>query len=78
MASFSFRLQIAKLPLYLGSPKVSLDRLTDMLLVSQEIKEIFAAESNEKAEKFWSKREQTVLHSLINCALTVATNTFYY
>lgn len=71
MASFSFRLLIAKLPLYLGSHKVTLDRLTDMLLVSKEIREHFAAESNEKAEKFWAKREQTILHALINCALTV-------
>lgn len=71
MASFAFRLLIAKLPSYLGSHKVALDRLTDMLLVAKEIKESYAAESNEKAETFWSKREQTILHSLINCALAV-------
>lgn len=71
MASFAFRLQIAKLPMYLGSSKDALDRLTDMLLVSQEIKEHFAFDSNVKAEKFWLKREQIVLQSLINCALMV-------
>ncbi|XP_055317272.1 trafficking protein particle complex subunit 12 [Sitodiplosis mosellana] len=71
MATFSFRLLIAKLPSYLGLHKVALDRLTDMLLVSKEIREHFAAESNEKAEQFWTKREQTILQALINCALTI-------
>lgn len=71
MASFAFRLLIAKLPSYLGSHKVTLDRLTDMLLVAKEIREQFTAESNEKAEHFWSKREQIILHALINCALMV-------
>lgn len=71
MASFAFRLLIAKLPTYLGSYKVALDRMTDMLLVSREIKEYYAAQSNEKAADFWTKREQTVLHSLNNSALTV-------
>lgn len=71
MASFSFRLLIARLPSYLGSHKMALDRLTDMLLVSKDIREYFAAESNEKAEQFWAKREQTILHALINCALSV-------
>lgn len=42
-----------------------------MMLVSKEIKEYYAAQSNEKAVKFWTKREQTVLNSLINCALAV-------
>lgn len=50
---------------------MALDRLTDMLLVSKDIREYFAAESNEKAEQFWTKREQTILHALINCALSV-------
>lgn len=71
MASFSFRLLIAKLPSYLGSYKTALDRLTDMMLVCKEIKEYYAAQSNDKAAKFWIKREQIVLNSLINCALTV-------
>lgn len=71
MVSFAFRLLIAKLPSYFGSHKVALDRLTDMLFVANEIREEFAAEPNEKAEQFWSKREQTILHALVNCALAV-------
>lgn len=71
MASFSFRLLIAKLPLYLGSPKVALDRLTDMLFIAKDIQVFYAAQPNEKAEQFWIKREQTILHTLINCTLTV-------
>lgn len=33
MASFAFRLLIAKLPSYFGSHKIALDRLTDCLIV---------------------------------------------
>lgn len=71
MASFSFRLLIAKMPLYFGAHKVALDRLTDMLLVTEKIQKHFAEQTNEKAAQFWSRREQVVLHSLINCALVV-------
>lgn len=71
MASFAFRLLMAKLPSYLGSYKVSLDRLTDMLLVTTEIKEYFSAEKDGPAERFWAKRENIILYALINCALAV-------
>lgn len=71
MASFAFRLLIAKMPSYFGMHKIALDRLTDMLLVSKEIREYHAAQPDDKAEQFWTKREQMVLHALINCALTV-------
>lgn len=71
MASFAFRLLIAKLPSYLGAYKDALDRLTDMLLVCKEIKEFYLAQSNAKAGQFWAKREQTVLPALIDCALSV-------
>lgn len=71
MVSFAFRLLMAKLPSYLGSYKVSLDRLTDMLLVTTEIKEYFLAEQDGLAERFWAKREKVILYALINCALTV-------
>lgn len=60
------------MPSYLGAYKTALDRLTDMMLVCKEIKEYYTAQSNEKATKFWTNREQTVLNSLINCALTVS------
>lgn len=71
MASFAFRLLIAKLPSYLGSYKVSLDRLTDMLTVCTEIKEYLVADGNEPAAKFWEGREQVVIYALINCCLAV-------
>lgn len=73
MASFAFRLLMAKLPSYLGSYKVSLDRLTDMLLVATEIKEYFLAEKDGPAERFWAKREKIILYALINCGLAVCT-----
>lgn len=71
MASFAFRMLMAKLPSYLGSYKVALDRLTDMLIVCTEIKEFYSNEKNELAAKFWLKREQIVLYALINCALQI-------
>lgn len=69
IASFAFRLLIARLPSYFGSYRCALDRLTDMLLICTEIKEHFGDAANKGAEAFWSKREQIVLYALINCAL---------
>lgn len=77
MASFAFRLLMAKLPSYLGSYKVSLDRLTDMLLVATEIKEYFLAEKDGPAERFWAKREKIIFYALINCGLAVCTYPYY-
>lgn len=72
MASFSFRLLLAKLPSYLGLMKSSLDRLTEMSIICNEIKEHFNHQQNQDAVVFWQKREQIVLCSLINCALAVS------
>lgn len=37
MAPFSLRLLLAELPLYLGQPKVALDRLTDVYLICSKV-----------------------------------------
>lgn len=71
MVSFSFRLLLAKLPSYLGLLKSSLDRLTEMSITCYEIREHFSQQQNEAATEFWLRREQVVLCSLINCALSV-------
>lgn len=71
MASFSFRLLIAKLPSYLGLHKTTLDRLTDIAITCEEIKNFYGSEGNAAASTFWEKRENITLTSLINCSLAV-------
>lgn len=71
MASFSFRLLLAKMPSFLGSHETSLDRLTDMSNICTEIKEYYLADDNQVAVEFWQKRENAVLDSLLNCSLSV-------
>lgn len=40
MASFSFRLLLAELPSYLGQPKIAMDKLTELSLISSEVNQI--------------------------------------
>lgn len=37
MACFSFRLLLAELPAYMGQPKVAIDKLTELALISSEV-----------------------------------------
>lgn len=37
MAAFSFRLLLAELPSYLGQPKIAMDKLTELSLISSEV-----------------------------------------
>uniref|UniRef100_A0A1S4H6V5 Uncharacterized protein n=1 Tax=Anopheles gambiae TaxID=7165 RepID=A0A1S4H6V5_ANOGA len=80
MAPFSFRLLLAELPVYLGAPRVALDRLTDLLAVVHQIRCYFertaglpngAVPHAQEAFGFWTARETRVLHSIVNCALAV-------
>ncbi|KAJ6647701.1 Trafficking protein particle complex subunit 12 [Pseudolycoriella hygida] len=68
MASFSFRLLLAELPSHLGQPKLAIDKLTEMSLISSEIKNYYGSEQA-NAFEFWQQRECRVNHSLVNCAL---------
>uniref|UniRef100_A0A182IW73 Uncharacterized protein n=1 Tax=Anopheles atroparvus TaxID=41427 RepID=A0A182IW73_ANOAO len=74
MAPFSFRLLLAELPIYLGTPRLALDRLTELLAIVNQIRSYFSRatvpQANEASE-FWSVRETRVLHSIVNCALAV-------
>lgn len=76
MASFSFRLLMAKMPAYLGSLKMTLDRLTEMSIICNEIKEHYANAGHKIAEDFWETREHVVVCSLINCAVSVSAYQF--
>lgn len=38
MAAFSFRLLLAELPTYLGAPKVSMDKLTELVAICAEVR----------------------------------------
>lgn len=79
MAPFSLRLLLAELPMYRGSAasvagaKQALDRLTEMYLVCKTIVAFYEAKgptaSGAAAYAFWLKRQQRVVHGLVNCAL---------
>ncbi|XP_053681378.1 trafficking protein particle complex subunit 12 [Anopheles nili] len=74
MAPFSFRLLLAELPVYLGAPRLALDRLTELLAVVNQIQSYFGRASvphAKEAHAFWSARETRILHSVVNCALAV-------
>lgn len=71
MASFSFRLLLAELPLYTSSFKKAMDRLSDLLEICVQIKQYLAKIPNPNVDaiEFWQKRENRVQQSLINCAI---------
>lgn len=73
MASFSFRLLHAELPLYMGSFKLSMDRLSDLLATCNQIRQFLADDSKYSPDvvEFWQKREIRVQQSLINCAISM-------
>ncbi|KAL9702344.1 hypothetical protein quinque_005862 [Culex quinquefasciatus] len=75
MASFSFRLLLAELPIYLGTPRIALDRLTELLAVTSQIRSYFEklpdSDHNKQAASFWLTREKRILHSIVNCSLLV-------
>ena len=72
IACFSFRLLLAELPIYLGNPQVALDRLSELFVVTNEIRKYFDLKGDKVAEPFWRKRETRILHSLVNCSIIVS------
>lgn len=72
IASFSFRLLLAELPMHLGSPKVALGNLIDMLDITRTIKVFYADQGQETEAEFWKLREIKVLTALINCSVHVS------
>lgn len=71
MACFSFRLLLAEIPIYNGNWRDALNNLTDLLDICERICLHFksGSKSNEEAAKFWQKRVNRTLHSIINCAI---------
>uniref|UniRef100_A0A1A9V575 TPR_REGION domain-containing protein n=1 Tax=Glossina austeni TaxID=7395 RepID=A0A1A9V575_GLOAU len=69
IASFSFRLLLAELPIYLGNPQLALDRLSELYVICNEIKQYYNERQPPEAQEFWKKRELRVLHAIVNCAL---------
>lgn len=67
IASFSFRLLLAEIPIYFGNTKLAMDRLTELASICNEIKSYFKDEKQNY--EFWRKREVRVLHSITNCAI---------
>lgn len=74
IASFSFRLLLAELPIYLGNPQLALDRLSELYVICNEIKQYYNERQPPEAQEFWKKRELRVLHAIVNCALIVSKN----
>ncbi|GAB0096402.1 trafficking protein particle complex subunit 12 [Sergentomyia squamirostris] len=70
MASFSFRLLLAELPMFLGAPNIALQRLTTIFNICTKIEESMdLTKSSGNNVKFWRRRRLRVVHSIINCSL---------
>ncbi|TMW39429.1 hypothetical protein DOY81_015491, partial [Sarcophaga bullata] len=69
IACFSFRLLLAEMPIYLGNPQLALDRLSELYVICNEIKQYYANIQPKEAQDFWKKRELRVLHAIVNCAI---------
>ncbi|KAI8115946.1 hypothetical protein FF38_07283 [Lucilia cuprina] len=69
IACFSFRLLLAEMPIYLGNPQLALDRLSELYVICNEIKQFYADKQPKEAVEFWKKRELRVLHAIVNCAI---------
>lgn len=83
IATFSFRLLLAELPMHCGKSKESMNRLFSLLATVRQIitnlkqslcedgspAEISPADRMDSL-KLWSGREARVQHSIVNCALT--------
>ncbi|XP_075162653.1 trafficking protein particle complex subunit 12-like [Haematobia irritans] len=57
------------MPIYLGNPQMALDRLSELYVITNDIKMYFAGKPSKEAHIFWKKRELRVLHAIVNCAI---------
>lgn len=84
IASFSFRLLLAELPMHCGKPKDSLTKLFTVLATVRQmlnnLKQGLCEDGNPAeisqsdrldSVRLWTGRETRVMHSIINCALIV-------
>lgn len=84
IASFSFRLLLAELPMHCGKPKESLTKLFHILSIVRQMlgnlknelcedgspTEINSADRSDSI-RLWYGREGRIMHSIINCALAL-------
>lgn len=77
IACFSFRLLLAEMPIYLGNPHLALDRLSELYVICNEIKQNYSNKQLTEAEDFWKKRELRVLLAIVNCAIIVSSISAY-
>lgn len=84
IASFSFRLLLAELPMHCGQSKKSLTNLFNILATIRQMLDNLKKglcedgnpleitdEDRQDSIKLWMGREARVMHSIINCALTI-------
>lgn len=72
MASFSFRLLLAELPMYLsGQEKTALDNLSNVSAVCQQIVAHLSKKNDTVGALFWKRRLARTLQSMVNCGLSM-------
>lgn len=84
IASFSFRLLLAELPMHCGKPKESLTKLFGVVGIVRQIlknlKQGLCEDGNpmkindsdrNDSLRLWTGREVRVMHSIVNCALAI-------
>lgn len=70
MASFTFRLLLAELPMYTaGQEKVAMNNLTNVSSICKQIMDHLERKHDDKGARFWKGRYARSLQSLINCSL---------
>lgn len=72
MASFSFRLLLAELPLYTaGQERTALDSLSNIGAVCKQIMDHLSLKEDTVGALFWKRRYARSLQSMVNCALAM-------
>lgn len=72
MASFSFRLLLAELPLYTaGQEKVALDNLSNVGAICKQIMDHLVLKADPAGASLWKRRYGRSLQSMVNCSLAL-------
>lgn len=72
MPSFSFRLLLAELPLYVaGQEKVALDNLSGVSAICKQIMDHLSVSGDSVGALFWKRRFSRCLQSMVNCSLAM-------
>lgn len=71
MASFTFRLLLAELPMYVGQEKIALDNLSNVNSVCKQIMDHLSSKGDPVGALFWKRRYARSLQSMVNCSLVL-------